>query len=68
MQPNVWNPKNEPNMSLKLQLMEQLPKFDGKGMFTYGVSIVANEYGVDCSFCSCFPLNGKFDENIQKTL
>ena len=24
------------------------------GMFTYGVSIVANEYGVDCSFCSCF--------------
>ena len=47
MQPNMWNPKNEPNA---------WPLLDSfmAGMFTYGVSIVANEYGIDCSFCSCF--------------
>tara|TARA_A100000164_G_scaffold369426_1_gene394001 strand:- start:131 stop:919 length:789 start_codon:yes stop_codon:yes gene_type:complete len=44
--PNTWNPKDEP-------VWDVLDSFMA-GMFTYGVSVVANEYGVDCAFCSCF--------------
>lgn len=44
--PNTWNPNDEPVWDVLNSFMA--------GMFTYGVSVVANEYGVDCAFCSCF--------------
>jgi len=43
---NTWNPKDEP-------VWDVLDSFMA-GMFGYGLSVIANEYDVDCSFCACF--------------
>ena len=56
----MWNPRNEPNAWLLLDSFMA-------GMFSYGVSIIANEYGVDCSFCSCFQKGLKKYSNLITT-
>lgn len=46
LSPEKWNPKEEP-------VWAQLDSFMA-GMFSYGLSIIANNYGINCAFCSCF--------------
>ena len=46
LSPDQWNPKEEP-------IWPQLDSFMA-GMFSYGLSIIANSYDVNCAFCSCF--------------
>ena len=58
--PNTWNPKNEPVWDVSDSFMA--------GMFSYGVSIVANDYGIDCAFCSCFEKGLKNYINYITTL
>ena len=58
--PNTCNPKNEPVWDVSDSFMA--------GMFSYGVSIVANDYGIDCAFCSCFEKGLKNYINYITTL
>ena len=59
LSPEKWNPKEEPVWS-------QLDSFMA-GMFSYGLSVIANNYDVNCAFCSCFEKGLKKYSNFITT-